>query len=98
MADAVFILSDQLDPDPQSKDNYAVLLSKMIQDQVSLIKIYVQLVRPISSVRFKNSFHTYISTQTVKMGILGTALLNPGFSTLMGCLHTTSGSGNYSKD
>jgi voltage-gated potassium channel Kch len=91
MADSVFILTNQHEDNPESNDINAVLIARMIQDYAPFIKTYVQLVRPDTLVSEHHSpWHTVISVQQVKMGILGAAVHNPGFNTTIAGLYITS--------
>jgi len=90
-ADTVFVMTDQQGKELEANDSNAMLIVKAVQDHAQFVKTCVQLVRPVV-LTYANwaSWSTVVSTQEMKMGILGTSIHNRGFSTLVSGLHTSA--------
>ena len=90
LADTVFVMTDQQGKELEANDSNAMLIVKAVQDHAQFVKTCVQLVRP-AALTYANwaSWSTVVSTQEMKMGILGTSIHNRGFSTLVTGLHTS---------
>ncbi|CAG9313180.1 unnamed protein product [Blepharisma stoltei] len=91
MADSIFILTNQHDKHPESKDISAIMITKMAQHFSPYTQTYLQLVRPFPDTIAKFApWHTVLSIQNIKMSILGLSVYNQGFSTLITSLYTTN--------
>lgn len=90
LADTVFVMTDQQGKELEANDSNAMLIVKAVQDHAQFVKTCVQLVRPVA-LTYANwaSWSIIVSTQEMKMGILGTSIHNRGFSTLVTGLHTS---------
>jgi Calcium-activated BK potassium channel alpha subunit len=86
----IFILCNQYSADSNKDDTFALLATKSIHEYDHGSKIFVQLVDPEFLLHSWADWDVVMSTQAYKMGIIASNVFNPGFSTFLGNLCTST--------